>query len=69
MKNKNKVDVFFNNSTSFVHGFLYFIWNIISTIIRSPLFWLLVVFGIIYYIVTYSIPPIEYCSNCHQTIK
>lgn len=73
MKNKNKVDIFFNRitniSTSFIQGILFFIWNVILTIVRSPLFWLLIIIWVIYYITSYSIQPIEYCPSCHKVIK
>jgi len=70
MKYKNKVDIFFNNitdiTTSFIQGILFLVWNILSTIIRSPLFWLLVILWVMYYIGTHPVQPIEYCPSCHQ---
>ena len=73
MKNKNKFDVFFNNitkiSTSFVRGFLYFIWSIILTIVRSPLFWVFLIVLFYWYICTYPTETQFYCPSCHQVIK
>lgn len=73
MKNKNKVDIFFNNITdiitSFIQGILYFIWNIISIIVYSPLFWIFLIILFFWYICTYPTEIQSHCPYCHQVIK
>ncbi len=73
MKNKNKVDIFFGNITniitSFIQGILYFIWNIILIIVRSPLFWVSLIILFLWYMCTYPIEVQSCCPYCHQIIK
>jgi len=43
-----------------------FIWGIIITIVRHPLFWLVLVVWVAWYIGTHPGEPVQYCPSCGQ---
>lgn len=65
---KTKISIFFKTVseilTSFIYGIGFVIWKLLLTVVRCPLFWVVIITLVCWYIGTHPGEPAQYCPTC-----
>lgn len=50
--------------SAIIHGIGSVIWNLLITVLRCPLFWVIAIGLFLWYIGTHPGEPVQYCPGC-----